>query len=389
MTRIAFLIERRLKEELTPEEHRELEAWLLADPANSKFISRFEEPELNQLLAYMSSIDWQKGYDQFINRNPEYKQRAVVKNIRTRMNWVAAAAILLLLSGLTRLILQRQYTQPVAVQNLQQQRFAQDVLPGGSKATLTIGNQQPIMLDTLQSGLTSTGQLLNNQDGLLQYNQQKNTAIISFNTVTTPNGGTYRVVLPDGTRVWLNAASYIQFPSSFTGKERLVTISGEVYFEVAKDPVRKFIVQSKHARMEVLGTHFNVSDYNNDPYTITTLLEGSVAVSNASGRALLQPGYQAVISQSGATAIKVEAADPESSIAWKNGQFIFNGSKLPGIMRQVERWYNVQVVYEADIPENFVGVIRRDEPLSKLLQLLELTGEVHFSIEGKTIKVRR
>ncbi|MBO9635765.1 MAG: FecR domain-containing protein [Chitinophagaceae bacterium] len=387
MTRTAYLIQRLLKDELTPEESRELEAWRLADPANQEFLERFESPLVDQNLARMNSIDWHTGYDKFVQKHPEYRT-PLPTNINRSFHWfrwAAAAAILLSLSLLTWLTLQRRSDQPVAVQGSQQQRYAQDVQPGGNKAILTIGNNQPILLDTLQSALRSGSTLLSNQDGLLQYQSNHSDKDISINTVTTPNGGTYRVILPDGTRVWLNAASSISFPSAFNGKERLVTTEGELYFEVAKDPARPFIVQSKHTRTEVLGTDLNVSDYDNDPQTRTTLLAGSVAVNNAGNRVLLQPGTEAIISRSGK--IDTKPADIESTIAWKNGYFIFNGVPLQMIMRQLERWYDVKVIQEAAIPENFVAAINRDEPLSKVLKLLELTGEVKFSIDKKTIRV--
>lgn len=388
MTRTAYLIQRLLKDELTPEERMELEVWSMSDPANKEFLARFESPVIDENLARMSSIDWHTGFEKFVQKHPEYgfPQSASIKGSFNRIRWVAAAAILLLsLSVLTWLTLHRRSTQPLAVQGSQQQRYAQDVQPGRNKAILTIGNNQPIILDTLQTPLRSGSALLNNQNGLLQYQSDHSAKDISINTITTPNGGTYRVILPDGTRVWLNAASMISFPSSFTSKERLVTTEGELYFEVAKDQDRPFIVQSRHARTEVLGTSFNVSDYNNDLQTRTTLLTGSVAVSSPDNRVLLQPGTEAIINRSGK--IDTRAADLESTIAWKNGYFIFNAVQLPQILRQLERWYDVQVIQEADIPENFVAVIKRDEPLSKVLKLLELTGEVKFSIDKKTIRV--
>lgn len=387
MTRTAYLIQRLLKDELTPEESRELEAWRLADPANQLFMERFESPVIDRNLAAMSEIDWQAGFTKFVQKHPEYNIPQPARIIRSRhwIRWTAAAVIALLLTSLTWMVLHRRSAQPLAVQGSQQERYAQDVGPGGNKATLTIGNEKPIILDTMQATMRSGGNLLNNQNGLLEYQRNNSSTDISINTVTTPNGGTYRVILPDGTRAWLNAASFISFPSAFTGKERRVTTSGEVYLEVAKDASRPFIVESPHVRIEVLGTNVNISDYNNDPQATTTLLQGSVAVGNANNRVLLQPGTRAVINRSGK--IEVQDADPEASIAWKNGYFIFNGTELPDIMRQLERWYDVKVIREVDVPDKFVAVIRRDEPLSKVLKLLELTGEVKFSINKKTIRV--
>lgn len=389
MTRTAYLIQRLLKDELTPEESRELEDWLALDPANRQFLQRFDSPLIEQNLLLMSETDWRTGFDKFVQRNPAYRipATAKIKRIPDRIRWAAAAILLLILSVLSWLILHRHSSQPLAVQGSQQQRYAQDVQPGGNKAILTIGNQQPIILDTMRSALQIGGTAVSNRNGSLEYQHNNSTDNISINTVTTPNGGTYRVILPDGTRAWLNAASLIRFPSAFKGNERNVTIDGEVYLEVARDPNRKFIVQSPHSRTEVLGTNFNISDYNNDPQSKTTLMEGRVSVSSNNNNVLLKPGTQAIISHSGK--IEVEEADLESAIAWKNGYFIFNGTQLPQILRQLERWYDVTVIQETSIPGNFVAVIKRDEPLSKVLKLLELTGEVKFSIDKKTIRVFR
>lgn len=386
MTRITWLINRHLRDELSSAEKQELEDWIAVHPSRRQWMKKFEEPEIHELIHNMSEINWKDGYEKFLQRNAQYRKP------ERRLSWlfhdwVAAAAILLLILGAgTWWILHRQSIPSDPVQR-SQQPYAQDVQPGSEKATLTTGNEQPVSLDTLKSAngkyTNANGQLSYSHDQLID-------AAVSVNTVTTPKGGTYRVVLPDGTRVWLNAASSIQFPSAFTGNERKVKATGELYFEVANDAKKQFIVESNRSTITVLGTQFNITDYSNEPYTSTTLVQGRVAVSNAQSKVLLHPGSQSVISNSSdAGPISIRDANLEETVAWKNGYFIFNDAELPQIMRMVERWYNVSVIYEATISKQFVGVIRRNEPLSKLLQLLELTGEVKFSINGNTVKVSR
>ncbi|NML23464.1 FecR family protein [Pseudoflavitalea sp. G-6-1-2] len=386
MTRITWLITRYLRDELSTAEKQELEDWIAADPNRKKWMQRFEEPGIHGLLYNMSEINWKDGHEKFLQRNPQYRETERRPTVFFH-KWMAAAAILLLILGAGAWwILHRQSIPSDPVQR-SQQPYAQDVQPGSEKATLTTGNEQPVLLDTLKS---ANGKYTN-ENGQLNYSHDQNIdAAVSMNTVTTPKGGTYRVVLPDGTKVWLNAASSIRFPSAFTGNERKVTVDGELYFDVAKDAQKQFIVQSNHSTTTVLGTQFNIADYSNDPYTSTTLVQGKVVVSKGDNKVMLQPGSQSVISNTNdAAPISIRDANLEETVAWKNGYFIFNDAQLPEIMRMVERWYNVSVIYEATISKQFVGVIRRNEPLSKLLQLLELTGEVKFSINGNTVKVSR
>ena len=211
-----------------------------------------------------------------------------------------------------------------------------------------------------------------------------------YNTITTANGNQYQLILTDGSKVWLNAASSIRFPASFTGNERKVEITGEAYFEVAKNPNKPFKVEFKNkegdkSEIEVLGTHFNVNAYPDEPAFKTTLLEGSVKIINAHAVQMLTPGQQARLSRQG---IELEKnADIEQVMAWKNGFFLFDNTDIYTLMRQVSRWYDVDVHFEGSIPgDGFSGKISRNVPLSKFLQVLEM-NEVHVRTEGRKVTV--
>jgi ferric-dicitrate binding protein FerR (iron transport regulator) len=212
-----------------------------------------------------------------------------------------------------------------------------------------------------------------------------------YNTITTPRGGQYQVTLSDGTKVWLNAASSIRFPVLFTGNERKVEITGEAYFEVAKNVSKPFKVKTISSEVEVLGTHFNVNAYDDEAVAKTTLLEGLVKVSvpQTGGKLaarFLQPGQQSGITKDGRISV-LNNADTEEAVAWKNGRFQFRSADLKSILRQISRWYDVDVVYKGNVDLHFTGQLTRDDYVSKVFDKLALTGEVHFKIEGKKIIV--
>jgi ferric-dicitrate binding protein FerR (iron transport regulator) len=197
--------------------------------------------------------------------------------------------------------------------------------------------------------------------------------------------------LADGTKVWLNAASSVRFPVAFTGKERKVEITGEAYFEVAKDKTKPFRVKANSSEIEVLGTHFNVNAYDDEASIKTTLLEGKVKISvPVSGRKSsyksLFPGEQAEISKDGKIKVKGHA-DTEEAVAWMNGHFQFKSADIKTVLRQIARWYDVEIEYRGNIDLHFTGQLTRNENVSKVLNELMLTGEVHFKIDGRKIIV--
>lgn len=304
--------------------------------------------------------------------------------------WLKIAAVFLLFTGATFIKI-----------HLDKQNLQADIAPGGNKATLTLADGSKIILDQAGKGNLAQQagvQIVKTANGQLVYTIKKSPgpgnghAGNLTNTISTPRGGQYQVNLPDGTRVWLNAASSLKFPLSFALlKERRVELKGEAYFEVEKDTAKPFIVQSDRQTVQVLGTHFNINSYADETNTKTTLLEGSVKVAALNGanvaQAILKPGQQARIS-SGSNPINVVRVDPTTEVAWKNGQFFFENESIENIMKKISRWYDVDVVYEADVAGKTVwGSVTRYSNVSKVLSILELTGGIHFKIEGRRIIV--
>ncbi|WP_276346233.1 FecR domain-containing protein [Daejeonella sp. JGW-45] len=259
-----------------------------------------------------------------------------------------------------------------------------DILPGGNRATLTLADGRRIDLNEARNGelANQSGiRVTKTADGQLVYTISDSgpaSEDLSYNTIETPYGGQYQVNLPDGSRVWLNSASSLKYPVHFSGKERKVEITGEVYFEVARNPAMPFRVKNEGQTIEVLGTHFNVMSYPGESTINTTLLEGSVKVFSSKGSKLLTPGQQA---RNGNGGIDVVTVDTEEVIAWKNGFFIFKSEDAQSIMRQISRWYDVDIEIQGDISrKNFGGRISRSRNISEVLEVLESTGSIKFKI---------
>ncbi len=266
---------------------------------------------------------------------------------------------------------------------------SQNILPGGNKAVLTLANGKTITLNDHSDGKLATQgniQITQVKHGVLAYQSGVNTGKSAvLNKITTPAGGQYHLILEDGSQVFLNASSSITFPTSFSAGTRLVKITGEAYFEVAHDAARPFEVQSMGQTIRVLGTHFNINAYSDEPSIKTTLLQGSIMVSSNGASNTLKPGQQASVSKNG---IVIAAANVDQAVGWKNGDFIFNNEDLPTIMRQVARWYDVDVIYRnAGNERKFFGTISRSKKLVEILKALEMNQNVHFKTEGRTIEV--
>ncbi len=267
------------------------------------------------------------------------------------------------------------------------------IIPGQDKALLTLADGSVIPLDSAGNGVLASQNYasVTNNNGKLIYNALDTADVLStvFNTISTPRGGQYQIVLADGTKVWLNAASSLQYPVAFNGNERRVLLNGEAYFEVAKNKSKPFIVQVKDVNVTVLGTHFNIMSYDDEDRIATTLLEGSVNIAKAGVSKLILPGQQMRFYKSGKNELK-DNADIEQAVAWKNGKFNFADADIKTIMRQLSRWYNIDVVYDAQLPDaNFGGILGRKEDVGQLLKVFELTGRVHFKIEGTKITVMK
>lgn len=311
----------------------------------------------------------------------------------------AAAAILILLgAGAFFIFFNNNEQKPIAKTNSTVP--SNDIAPGGNKAVLTLDDNSKIILDNAQDGvLTQQGnaKVVKLDDGQLSYTTDRKTTTdhVLYNTITTPRGGQYQLTLSDGSKVWLNAASSIHFPTAFVGNERKVEITGEAYFEVAPSispeggGKRPFIVNvAGKEEVEVLGTHFNINSYSDEASINTTLLEGSVKVTSliTHNSLLITPGEQIQLNASGQISIN-NNVDVEQIMAWKNGQFNFNSADVENIMRQVSRWYDVDVIYKGQISKDtYSGIVSRSSNVSEVLKIMQ-QGGVKFTIEGKKITV--
>ncbi|MDB5208286.1 MAG: hypothetical protein JWR72_3361 [Flavisolibacter sp.] len=322
----------------------------------------------------------------------------VVQMQRRRWPHMVAAAAIIFVVGISSYFLFKPASSPgklVAIQKDNSQRFKNDIKPGGDKAILVLANGQSIVLDSAGNGMVSqqgSTKILKLNNGQLSYTTgdtpNSGAAEILYNSIVTPHGGQYQVTLPDGTMVWLNASSSLRFPTAFIGKERKVEITGEAYFEVAKNTAMPFIVIiNKGAAVEVLGTHFNVMAYGDEKTIKTTLLEGAINLKNEGVVQRLKPGQQAQITQGKMNVIN--DVDVERAIAWKNGLFDFNDDAVPDIMRQLSRWYDIDVEYEGKVPDgHYVGSVRRKSNISAVVKMLELAGDIRFELQGKKLIVK-
>lgn len=260
------------------------------------------------------------------------------------------------------------------------------ILAGKNTAVLTLSNGKTIPLSESKSGLVIDASKISYDDGTsISTPAVLDSSSTAQLTISTPRGGTYEVVLTDGTHVWLNAESKLEFPAQFSGKQRMVSLTGEGYFEVAANKERPFKVRSGKQAVEVLGTHFNINAYEDEDAIKTTLLEGAVVVRSDSGVEFLKAGDQAVNTRGQIAVAKVNVSIP---VAWKNKQFLFERENIHTIMRMIERWYNVEVSYSGEIPEEtFSGGVSRFDKLSEVLKSLESTGRLKFKVTGRTVNV--
>ncbi|MHA4896717.1 FecR family protein [Pedobacter sp. PWIIR3] len=268
-----------------------------------------------------------------------------------------------------------------------------DLAPGKQGATLTLSNGTKIKLTNSLNGQIASEAgvtVTKSNGGELIYEVHDQGKVNTFNTLSTAKGETYQVRLSDGTMVWLNAASSLTYASNLSKNgKRAVMLRGEGYFEVAKDKEHPFVVTSNGQQITVLGTHFNVNAYDNEPYTKSTLLEGSVTVAalgfGDNETITLTPGHQAVLDNHRLTVKKVEATD---AIDWKNGEFVFDNEPLESILKKIARWYDVDIVFQGKNSQlAFWGSISRYKSIKEVMDKLELTGDVHFTLEGRRVIV--
>ena len=292
----------------------------------------------------------------------------------------AASIILIAIAGAFYFASLKPHTKTVAVKKDKTEDKVNEILPGHQGATLQLSDGTVIVLDSVKNGtLAMQGNIqVVKENGQIFY-KGKNGAIL-YNNISTAKGRQWSVVLPDGSKVWLNAESSIHYPLSFTGKERVVDITGEAYFEVAHNAKMPFKVKAGGSEIQVLGTHFNINSYKDEPAMRSTLIEGSISITNGISKKIIQPGQQASILNN-TSEINVAAADVQNAIAWKNGYFSFHNADLKMVMRQLARWYDIEIVYGNQVPRfEFEGDIDMSLKLSAVLRILEKTG-VNFKIE--------
>ena len=390
--RINYLLKQYAAGLLTAEEQQELE----------NILSQTDREELAQYIAGLA----QQGHHSFIPITEEKAAETFKKIISTdktgtsqtytvkgyiRYRWLGAAAVFLLsLSAVVYFMVNRR-KDPGAIS--QTKLIKPEKQAGRNTAILTLADNSIVELDSLNNGLVATqgGSRVMLVNGQLAYVAPTNekSAAITYNKITTPRGGEYTITLPDGTRVWLNAASSLKFPTVFSTAKREVELTGEAYLDVAKDKEHPFEVKIRNTYVTVHGTEFNIMGYEDEDRIVTTLVEGSVQVTTpGNAPQLLAAGDHAVV-KNDSDNFYIEKADVEEETAWKNGRTYFNGANIRQIMRQVARWYDVDVQYKGNVVNmDFTCTVSRKDQLSKLLNLLELTGAVHFSMEGNTIIVQ-
>lgn len=366
------LARKQLQGTISPDEAAELAQWLAHD--DGQFL------EVPPAVAESRELH-EKRLLGAIEQNIGWKKSARIRAFRS----IAAAAVLLI-AVLGWWLLKPSPSIPAAVPLAGHNN---DRAPGGNRAVLTLGNGQRIVLDSASNGtLFNQGgvQCVKLDSGSLAYNMGDAPDEVQMHTLSTPIGGQFRITLSDGTSVWLNAASKLRFPSSFRGQDRSVEITGEAYFEVTHNDRMPFKVAFNGNAVEVLGTHFNVMAYADEAKSKVTLLEGSVAVSNPSGRHILKPGMQALVGNT----IIMGRANVEEAVAWKNGLFIFDNEDIHSIMRKLSRWYNVKPEYTGEMKGlTFSGTVSRYGNVSGVLNMLEMTESVRFELKGTTIQVSR
>jgi len=384
---------------LSSDETARLRRWLAESPDGDRMalVERMKtDPDWIQAeLLRMQNVRTEAIWSKIETRIKPFA--SIPPTLQTRRRWwaytAAASIITVVCVGGAWLWYKRSHPTPptAAVAPL---ALSTDVKPGGNKAILTLADGRQIDLDKTANGVVAdqgTTKVAKLSDGQLAYNKEKTgdaqPLALAYNSLSTPRAGQFTVVLPDGSRVWLNNASVLRYPVAFTGPDRTVELTGEAYFEVARDAAHPFRVKVQGgATVEVLGTSFNIMAYSDEPTERTTLIDGTIRVTRNNQSALLKPGDQTALDASGSLKVTPDV-NVQEVIAWKNGYFHFDHASLQTAMRQLARWYDIDVVYQGQTPDHeFVGRIQRDLPLSDILRGLE-NDQVHFKLEGRKLLV--
>lgn len=383
--RITFLLKKSGEEGLTVAEEKELTAFF-QDEANRELFNSAAAawPEEISGDEAVNPVTWEPVLQHILLAD---KPGNTPVKVVYRKWWQYAAAVMFIVaaSGAWFLLQPKKTVTPSVPE------VAADIAPGSNKAVLQLSNGKTIVLSDAQNGVVGqqgNAQVVKTDNGVLAYRRGTAAAgnTVEYNTMITPRGGQFRIVLQDGSIVWLNAASSLKYPVEFNGAERVVELTGEAYFEVAARPGQPFRVKSKGQEVLVLGTHFNINAYPDEAMTTTTLLTGKVKVSGAGYAGVLQPGEQ-VQQQENSHWQLLKNVDTETVMAWKNGYFSFNNANIVTVMRQLARWYDVNVIFETkNTAQAFMGEIPRSVSLEKALEILKFS-DIHYVITGRTIKI--
>lgn len=384
--RIAYLVFLFIRKEISQQEQAELDNWIAESDENVLlFEDLIEEDNLEDMKRKINKIDTEVALKRVEGKITQGSGASKTR-VQRLLLYAAAAAI-------AGVILTIYLVRRSGVGDAGSAITAGiDILPGGNKAVLTLGNGSIVELDTLPPGNQieeGNSKIIKTDSGKLAYISKegdKQAEPDQYNAITIPKGGQYRLALPDGTQVWLNSGSWIKFPVTFTGNERTVELKGEGYFEVRKDTSRPFHVKTGGADIEVTGTHFNINAYEDEATVKTTLLEGSVKIMLLNNIINLKPGEQASWGFDKKVTTSSDITE-EDIVGWKNGLFSFHHADIMDVMKQVARWYDVTIQYNGKIKNHFNASIERNIPVSRLLKLLEGTGDVEFEIKDKTIIV--
>jgi ferric-dicitrate binding protein FerR (iron transport regulator) len=398
--RLSVLSFKFLQEELNETERMELQHFLDQSEENRLLFNGLtNRARINEDLEHLSKMDSKTVWETVVKANPELKKGRVVSFFLPTVKYAAAVMLIAGLGGYW--VLSRSKNKAIPKKETAQISVNNDVAPGQYKAKLTLADGSTVILDsvTANSQLQQGGTKLYAQNGQLVYEQKVKQKEVLYNTLTTAKGEMYAMLLSDGSKVWLNSQTSIRYPVVFNDNVRKVEVTGEAYFEVApsvsllpngEKGKRPFIVKANGMEVEVLGTHFNINSYSNEDAIKATLLEGKVRVHSAAGNAesILSPGEQAILKRGPDNRIAVvKDVDVDEVVAWKNGYFQFTYADLQAVLRELERWYDVDVQYDGAIPaRKFLGKIPRNSNLSQVLATLELNN-VHFKLEGKRIIV--
>lgn len=380
------------------EEANELFDFIRQSPVEARqLMEAAGHTDFSDRFGHLENIDAatsQRMYDRLAGAisSSSFSHRPVHRVHFLRKSWFRYAAAVLLVAGTLAVFLLLNNHQQEPLQAAGKKQPQKDIVPGSDKAVLTLADGSSLVLDEAQNGdLARQGnaRVVKLENGRLAYEAKAGPGEKpSFNTLTVPRGGQYALTLADGTRVWLNAASSIRYPTVFAGAERKVEVSGEVYMEIATNSRKPFIVEANGTAVQVLGTSFNLNAYPDESVVRTTLIEGSVRVSKTSTAdvAVLNPGQQAEVAGH-VDGVKVVAVDTEQVLAWKNGLFSFQNADIKTIMRQLSRWYDINIVYENAVPsQRFFGEMNRNLTLSQVLKGLEVS-KVNFRLEGRNLIV--